>query len=77
MADGDAQFRLGVEHGYNEEPLYCWQDPFYQERYETGYALGRWQRITQDLDRRRGATAVADAVQAVLRRRYGLGRDGS
>jgi hypothetical protein len=74
MADGDDQFRLGVEHGYNDEPVYRWQDPFYQERYETGYTLGRWQRVTHEVDGRLAA-ARGDAVEALLRRR-GLGRDG-
>lgn len=51
MADGDEQFRLGVEHGYNDEPLYRWQDGFHQERYDAGYLLGRWQRVSQQQQR--------------------------
>lgn len=66
MADGDAHFRLGVQHGFDDEPLYRWQDPLHQERYEAGYLIGRWSWVTQG----------HDAREAVLRRRRGIKRDG-
>lgn len=70
MADGDAQFTRGVQDGFDDAPLYRWQDPFHQERYDTGYMLGRWTRVTQAL-RRAPDSPFADPV-AAWRKRHGL-----
>ena len=75
MADGDDHFRLGVQHGFANDPLYRWQDPFHQERYETGYVLGRWQRVTQVL--RPGEDGESWDVFAARLQRQGLVRGRS
>jgi hypothetical protein len=74
MADGDAQFRVGVQHGFDDEPVYRWRDPFHQERYDAGYAIGQLTRASHDFDGR-SATERWDAIEAMLRRR-GLVRSG-
>jgi hypothetical protein len=48
MADGDAQFQIGVVHGLADQPVYRWQDPFYQDRYDAGYVVGQLERMTRD-----------------------------
>jgi hypothetical protein len=72
MAQGDEQFRLGVEHGYSGESYYQWQDRFHQDRYDAGYLVGRWSRVTEPM--RTPPPATIATVDAILRRR-GLKRE--
>lgn len=68
MADGDDQFRIGVQHGFDDEPRYTWQDPFYQERYDAGYGFGQFQRIT--MAKTHGISATRwDEFEAMMQRR--------
>jgi hypothetical protein len=64
----DAHFQIGVVHGLADAPLYQWQDPVHQERYDAGYALGQWERIT----RAAGQTTHEswEAFAARVRRRW-------
>lgn len=50
----DAHYQIGVVHGLADAPLYRWQDAAHQERYDAGYAVGQFQRLTADYDNRYG-----------------------
>jgi broad specificity phosphatase PhoE len=64
----DAHFQIGVVHGLADAPLYQWQDPVYQDRYDAGYALGQWERITRAA-RPDGAESW-EAFEARVRQRW-------
>ena len=74
MADGDDHLRIGVEHGLADLPVYRWQDVYYQDRYDAGYAVGQLQRMT--LGHRIAPRPSWDEFDALLKRR-GLTRDRS
>jgi hypothetical protein len=67
MADGDDHFTLGVQHGFDDAPVYRWQDPFHQERYDAGYLIGRWSWITQW--QRQGTWAEWEVLEARMARK--------
>jgi hypothetical protein len=69
MADGDEHFRVGIEHGLDDAPLYRWQDPVHQERYDAGYTVGQFERMAAQ--RRLGLQTWEewDRFEAMMKRR--------
>jgi hypothetical protein len=77
VADGDEHFRIGVQHGLDDQPVYCWQDAWHQDRYDAGYSVGQFQRITQDYHQRHGTRMAESELLAVfdaMMKRRGLVR---